>query len=72
MRSLEGAAEVISRGEPLPVLTCALPVAQACRWRCGLNSTRYRARTPYLAAPDDKARAWRDRFAGHEKRAELA
>jgi len=67
MRSLEGAAQVISRGEPPPAfdLHCSLlslPLALCTR----LDTIP--ARTPYLAAPEDKARAWRDRFAGHEKR----
>ncbi len=67
MRSLDGAAQVISRGEPPPAfdLHCpllSLPLALRTR----LDTIP--ARTPYLAAPEDKARAWHDRFAGHEKR----
>jgi tetratricopeptide (TPR) repeat protein len=67
MRSLEGAVQVISRGEPPPAfdLHCpllSLPLALRTR----LDTIP--ARTPYLAAPEAKACAWRDRFAGHEKR----
>ncbi len=67
MRSLAGATQVMSRGEPLPAfdLHCpllSLPLALRTR----LDTIP--ARTPYLAAPEDKARAWRERFAGHAKR----
>jgi tetratricopeptide (TPR) repeat protein len=66
MRTLAGAAQVISRGEPLPAfdLHCpllSLPLALQTR----LDTIP--ARMPYLAAPEDKVRAWRDRLAGHEK-----
>ncbi|MGA9431839.1 MAG: tetratricopeptide repeat-containing glycosyltransferase family protein, partial [Xanthobacteraceae bacterium] len=67
MRSLEGAAEVISRGEPLPVFDLHCPLLSLpLALRTELDTIP--ARTPYLAAPDEKARTWRDRFAGHEKR----
>ena len=67
MRTLEGAAQVISRGEPPPAfdLHCpllSLPLALRTR----LDTIP--ACTPYLAAPLDKVRAWRDRLGGHGKR----
>jgi tetratricopeptide (TPR) repeat protein len=66
MRTLAGAAQVISRGESLPAfdLHCpmlSLPLALQTR----LDTIP--ARTPYLAALESKVRAWRDRFGAHEK-----
>jgi tetratricopeptide (TPR) repeat protein len=67
MRSLEGAAEVISRGEPLPDFDLHCPLLSLpLALRTVLDTIP--ARTPYLAPPGDRARAWRDRFAAHEKR----
>ena len=67
MRTLAGAAQVVSRGETLPDfdLHCpllSLPLAMRTR----LDTIP--ASTPYLAAQENKVRAWRDRLAGHEKR----
>jgi tetratricopeptide (TPR) repeat protein len=67
MCTLAGAAQVMSRGEPLPAfdLHCpllSLPLALRTR----LDTIP--ARTPYLAAPDNKVHAWLSRFAGREKR----
>jgi tetratricopeptide (TPR) repeat protein len=66
MGTLAGAAQVISRGEPPPAfdLHCpllSLPLALRTR----LDTIP--ARMPYLAAPENKVRAWRDRLAGHAK-----
>jgi tetratricopeptide (TPR) repeat protein len=66
MRTLAGAAQVVSQGEPPPAfdLHCpllSLPLALRTR----LDTIP--ARTPYLAAPEAKVRAWRDRLAGHAK-----
>jgi tetratricopeptide (TPR) repeat protein len=66
MGTLSGAPQVISRGEPLPAFDLHCPLLSlplAMRTRLGTIP----ARMPYLAAPEDQVRAWRDRLAGREK-----
>jgi TPR repeat/Glycosyltransferase family 9 (heptosyltransferase) len=66
MGTLRGAVEIVATGEPLPDfdIHCpllSLPLAFATRLET------IPSQTPYLAAPDDKIAAWRDRL-GERKR----
>ncbi len=66
MTTLNGAAQVVSRGDPLPSfdLHCpllSLPLAMATR----LDTIPSAA--PYLAARESKTRAWQERFGADEK-----
>jgi tetratricopeptide (TPR) repeat protein len=66
MRTLAGAAQVVARGEPLPAFDLHCPLLSlplALRTRLATIP----ACTPYLVAPENKVRAWRDRLAGHDK-----
>jgi tetratricopeptide (TPR) repeat protein len=66
MRTLAGAAEVLSRGEKLPAFDLHCPLLSLpLALRTELNTIP--AHMPYLAARENKVRAWRDRLAGHEK-----
>ena len=66
MSTLCGAAEIVSLGEALPAfdLHCpllSLPLAFGTR----LETIPWQ--TPYLSAPPDKTRAWRDRLGNQER-----
>jgi len=66
MGTLAGGAQIVARGEPLPAFDLHCPLLSlplALRTRLD----RIPARTPYLAASENKVRAWRDRFARHAK-----
>jgi tetratricopeptide (TPR) repeat protein len=66
MASLPGAAQVISRGDPLPAfdMHCpllSLPLAFGTRLETIPSTARY------LAAPESKVRAWRDPLGKHDR-----
>jgi len=66
MKTLAGGAHVLAVGDPIPGfdLHCpllSLPLAFATR----LDTIP--AAVPYLAAPESKTKAWRDRLGAHEK-----
>ena len=66
MCRLEGATQVISRGEPLPAFDLHCPLLSlplALRTRLETIPVQ----VPYLAAPESKVRGWGDRFAAHNK-----
>jgi tetratricopeptide (TPR) repeat protein len=66
MHTLAGAAQVVSRGEPVPAFDLHCPLLSLpLALRTQLDTIP--ARTPYLGAPENKVRAWRDRLGGHEK-----
>jgi tetratricopeptide (TPR) repeat protein len=66
MRTLAGAAQVVSRGEPVPAFDLHCPLLSLpLALRTQLDTIP--ARTPYLGVPENKVRAWRDRLGGHEK-----
>jgi tetratricopeptide (TPR) repeat protein len=66
MRTLAGAAKVVFRGEALPAFDLHCPLLSLpLALRTQLDTIP--ALTPYLAAPDNKVRAWRDRLAAREK-----
>jgi tetratricopeptide (TPR) repeat protein len=67
MRTLAGVAQVISRGELLRAFDLHCPLLSLpLALRTEVDTIP--AHMPYLAAPEDKVRAWRDRLDGHEKR----
>jgi len=66
MRTLAGPAQVITRGEPLPAFDLHCPLL-SLPLALGTRLDTIPARTPYLAASENKVRAWRDRLAGREK-----
>ena len=66
MSTLPCAAEIVARGDPLPDFDLHCPLL-SLPLAFGTRLETIPSRTPYLAAPENKADAWRDRLGAHER-----
>jgi Glycosyltransferase family 9 (heptosyltransferase) len=65
MSGLAGAAQIVPRGEALPDFDLHCPLL-SLPLAFGTRLETIPSRTPYLAAPEHKICAWRDRLSEHE------
>jgi hypothetical protein len=66
MRSLSGAAQILSQGDPLPSFDLHCPLL-SLPLAFGTRVETIPSATPYLSAPAAKMRAWQDRLGSHQK-----
>ena len=66
MSTLAGAAQIVSRGDPLPDFDIHCPLL-SLPLAFGTRLETVPSGTPYLRAPDSKTSAWRDRLGKHQK-----
>src|SRR5580704_991617 len=66
MQNLGGGAQIVAMGDPLPDFDMHCPLL-SLPLAFGTTLETVPAQTPYLGAPEAKARAWRDRLGAHKK-----
>jgi tetratricopeptide (TPR) repeat protein len=66
MSTLPCAAEIVSRGDPLPDFDLHCPLL-SLPLAFGTQLETIPAQTPYLSAPGNKVSAWRDRLGRHDR-----